>query len=405
MPSRLARAGAVLVTFAALLVTAAWLLLNVVFATKYISGVDVLELAKYAPYISRVDVSAANTLIFFLTNLFLFIGTVRYCAACGDPSKLQRICNPHFPFPLRFKVLLVQLGLLGTVFAFIIAFNRLAGSSAEAQHRYDPALLVVPLGAALWSTFAGIAFAYIVVPAIQKLFSSLLRVDSDAGDVARDVRDVAESFVSLKGQIVDTCDQLGRVNERLERTESQLSAIGQSSLLASVHKLGDVAAATAQAANSLKSTGTDFLAAAGTITEATSGLRHELRTIHEDITALSRALAQQNQTTTAQVTASGQLEQEIRSAARIAVELLTALKAVSTELPKNIHNVGEQLKTANAEVRALATLIGISRRSRAQITGTHVVDLRKNGNGTWRWNPMVLINSFWSKSFRNERRP
>ena len=51
----------------AVVITSVWLILNLIYAVKYIWGVDPTGLARMAPYISRVDISAANTIIFFLT--------------------------------------------------------------------------------------------------------------------------------------------------------------------------------------------------------------------------------------------------------------------------------------------------------------------------------------------------
>ncbi len=404
MPSRLLRVLARLSTFLIMLVTAEWLILNVIFATQYIWGIDLLGLVKYAPYISRVDVSAANTLIFFLTGLFLFTGTRRYCAASVSKAELAKIRDPHFPFPSRFKVVLVQLGLLGTVFAFIIAFNRLAGASPEAQHRYDPALLVVPLGAALWSTFAGIAFAYIIVPAIQRLFSFLLRTPSATTSASQDVNSVVDSFASLKKQVTATSDELGYLNEKLGRVESQLDSIGQSPLLLSIENATGAANAAVQAVDALKLAGTDMAVAANTITEATSSQCHEVKTVREDMAILSRIVTQQSQTIAAQITATGQLEHELRATALVIRELIMTSKSLSAEVTTDFRSASEQLRNSSSEIRALTAAIKVSQHSGAQITGSQNQGSGKNSNGAWRWNPLVLIGSAWSKSFGNGRR-
>lgn len=145
--SKLAALGAVIVT-------GIWLILNIVYAVKYIWGIDPTRLGGFAPYISQVDISAANTIIFFLTAWFVYRGIVRYEAVSEGKLAAARVCTPTFPFPVGFKTLLIQLGLLGTIFAFIIAFSRLSTSSPQQQHVYDQAILIVPLGAALWSSFA-----------------------------------------------------------------------------------------------------------------------------------------------------------------------------------------------------------------------------------------------------------
>jgi hypothetical protein len=181
-----------------------------------------------APYISRVDISAANIIIFFLTAWFVHRGISLCEEVRRGKLNAARVWTLSFPFPQGFKTLLIQLGLLGTIFAFIIAFNRLAVSSPQEQHAHDQAILIVPLGAALWSSFAGVGFAFIVVPGIQKIFRSVLGVKPAREDGAHEIANLSNTLASFGTTAGATTQALEQLGERASAINQILANIGAS---------------------------------------------------------------------------------------------------------------------------------------------------------------------------------
>jgi hypothetical protein len=85
----------------------------------------------------------------------------------------------RFPFPTDYQTTWVQLGLIGTLWAFLLLGNQL-------NLKQDPAesvtILVTAFGTALLSTLAGVVAAYLLAPPICSVYGWLVRA-ADIGPV------------------------------------------------------------------------------------------------------------------------------------------------------------------------------------------------------------------------------
>jgi hypothetical protein len=152
----------------------------------------------------KVDLSMVTTMVPFLTFL---VPAIRM----GVARLTGRGIDENFPFWRGYISLYVQLGLLGTIFGFILAFN---DSNID-----RPEQIIAALGTALWSTLSGIVFAYLFCPYLVErlVFTALLRirptgsngpVQKDVGQAARAMTALAEgakaaeaALLELKGEI------------------------------------------------------------------------------------------------------------------------------------------------------------------------------------------------------------
>ena len=87
------------------------------------------------------------------------------------PVNRGRSPGPRFPFPSAYKGYYIQIGLIGTIVGFVIAFSNI-NPSLQGQSE----VLLDALGTALWSTLTAITLAYVVCPLIEILFQGWLRV-------------------------------------------------------------------------------------------------------------------------------------------------------------------------------------------------------------------------------------
>jgi biopolymer transport protein ExbB/TolQ len=96
----------------------------------------------------------------------------------------SRLAHPSFPFPPRYKIFCVQMGLLGTLIGFVIAFKN---PSLISKIGEQAKVLLQALSAALWSSVAGVALAYLVCPVIAILYQRLVhgRVTTGGSPVER----------------------------------------------------------------------------------------------------------------------------------------------------------------------------------------------------------------------------
>ncbi|HEX7181355.1 MAG TPA: MotA/TolQ/ExbB proton channel family protein [Thermoanaerobaculia bacterium] len=204
---------------------ASWLFwgLNLLYAVETLSGISILRLGEEdVPYMARVDLSTVTTLVVALTLFAVTRGvwSIRN-APGGEPWKLW---HPGFPFSHGFRNLLIQLGLLGTIFAFIVAFDDMARStkstSADAP-TYDPTILIAPLGTALWSTFAGIAVAFLVLPPLEALFKKAMGAGK-VDDAHQGVEAVGSSIAELERRARDSAAALERLSRQVGSLEADL---------------------------------------------------------------------------------------------------------------------------------------------------------------------------------------
>lgn len=211
--------------------------INVVFALEQVFHLSILGLKPAAvPYMARVDLSTVTPLVLVLT-LFAMIrgawGLDRWVAAGKDPGALWR---PHYPFPPGLRGLLIQLGLLGTIFAFIVAFNDLATSTSASEAAYNPAVLIAPLGTALWSTFAGIAVAFLVLPPVEYGFARAMGVEDPTEATVRELDAVGVAMEELERQGKGSAAALAQLTSTVEALHQGLNGLGDVKALVELAK-------------------------------------------------------------------------------------------------------------------------------------------------------------------------
>jgi len=159
-------------------------------------------------YVITVDYSTATTLVGVLTAGCFTRGMYRLYQAHTKHAWALVPNQRNMPFWPGYKALYSQLGLLGTLFGFIVAFKETTGASPEK--------ILGALGTALWSSFMAIAFAFLICPPIEKLFQLCLRrgnTNSVPGGMVR--YDMASLTTALAGLY----QQITKVTTALERLE------------------------------------------------------------------------------------------------------------------------------------------------------------------------------------------
>jgi hypothetical protein len=369
--SKLAALGAVVVT-------GIWLVLNIIYAVKYIWGIDPTGLAGMAPYISRVDISAANTIIFFFTAWFLYRGICLYDAVCKGKLPVAKVWNPSFPFPQGFKTLLIQLGLLGTIFAFIIAFNRLSVSSPQGQHVHDQAILIVPLGAALWSTFAGVGFAFVVVPGIQKIFISLMAVKPPREDSAHEIANLSNTLASFGTTTGATTHAMQQMLERASAINQILANIGASDFRQTANELASGVSALVNTMPQVADSQVQLSNTVAVLTRSVGELRAEFQGARAQLATLNKALGQ----------SAAHAEESRRSLASLEERVAansTACRDLSTHLAAGDHRLSDLSGSASKLEEEMTNLGSIMRQLKLTVAAVRPRQYRWwHGFGFWR---------------------
>jgi len=251
--------------------------INLIFAVEQIAHVALLGLKPAAvPYLARVDLSTVTPLVLVLTLFAMTRGVWRAGRWAAAGKDLKQLWRPHFPFTPGLRNLLIQLGLLGTIFAFIVAFNDLAKTSAAKEASYNPAVLIAPLGTALWSTFAGIAFAFLVLPPVEVWFARAMGMKEEGPDVtAEEVDAVSLAMEELERKGLRSAKALASLSGEVEALNQSLGGVNKSrELLEGLHGvLKLLHAASGELKVALVSTGEALTALPGSLQELTRQMR------------------------------------------------------------------------------------------------------------------------------------
>jgi hypothetical protein len=132
-----------------------------------------------------VDLSAMTPFKLSLFFLYLTVNSVR--SLTGRLSKPKMLSGARsLPFFRSLETTLVQLGLAGTIWGFLLIGWHLNGVSLSTASGTTDALsiLLKAFGTALVSTFTGVVLAYICSPLVRSLWRWLHALDPAAGDAA-----------------------------------------------------------------------------------------------------------------------------------------------------------------------------------------------------------------------------
>lgn len=221
----------VILTFLALailisvLFISGWVI-NAITAFGAVFGIDISILKDYGAlsYILSVDISTVTTVVFMITALCLTWGI--WMIYRGKFESLTTERTEHFPFWRTYKTTYVELGLLGTLFGFIIAFSRTSASASLS----DVERLLQALGTALWSTFAAIFMAFIICPLLEKPFNSI-KNKRDTISVIDDVNKMGTAFAILSTEASHAGTALRTLTEEVQTFESNQNVILKLSLV------------------------------------------------------------------------------------------------------------------------------------------------------------------------------
>jgi hypothetical protein len=276
--------------------------INAVFAVEQVFHVTILGLTPAAiPYLARVDLSTVTPLVLMLTLIAMTRGIWRLDRWLADGKDPRQLWRPHFPFSPGLRNLLIQLGLLGTIFAFIVAFNDLAATTAAKAASYNPAVLIAPLGTALWSTFAGIAFAFLVLPPVEAWFAGAMGVKEPGPEPTREEVDaVGLALKELERRGLRSAQALAFLARKIEALDQCLGGAQKAKeLIEGLHgNLSLLHVATQQLATATTGTRDALVALPEPLQEMTGQMREvgaELELERQAIRELNQSVAGNSQ--------------------------------------------------------------------------------------------------------------
>jgi hypothetical protein len=185
-------------------------------------------------YLSSIDKSTVTTALIFSFLFFIARGNYRIYQEGKKQIPSPALFSEHFPFPMKYKTYFVQLGLWGTVFAFIVAFSTQSGMSGSS----NIVLLFEALGTALWSTFSAITLAFILCPPVEGIFSRAVRLnypkffkspDEEIIKTANAIDKLSDKAELAAGKLTDLTKELNELHEEitLEKLRAQFNDLSR----------------------------------------------------------------------------------------------------------------------------------------------------------------------------------
>lgn len=170
-------------------------------------------------HVVSVDKSTITTALIAAFFFFIMRGNYRISKGLNPnqpPANTAFLFEDHFPFPMMYKTYFVQLGLWGTVFAFIVAFSTKPGASESSVN-----ILYEALGTALWSTFSAITLAFILCPLIEKVFSGAVRLNFPdmAGHPAEEIAKTVNAVKKLSEEAENAALKLNALTNGVNANE------------------------------------------------------------------------------------------------------------------------------------------------------------------------------------------
>ncbi|MBT5433988.1 MAG: hypothetical protein HOK83_10060 [Rhodospirillaceae bacterium] len=170
------------------------------------------------------DLSTISPGLAVVTALQMLLGALRLMGRGGP-----HLTEPHFPFHDSYKTYYVQLGLIGTVVGFVLAFSEIhVGPESEA----NTLVLLDALGTALWSTLCALVLAYLVCPLIEFAYAFAVRLR--VGDL-EDV-DPTAAVKHLSAELLRAANALGQLSVGMEETASAVELRDVKSRLESLER-------------------------------------------------------------------------------------------------------------------------------------------------------------------------
>jgi len=120
------------------------------------------DLFQFLDGLSR-DASTVTSMLGVILSFYVLRAAASYFWSRAALTHLIAANRKSFPFPLRYQITWVQLGLIGTLWSFLLIGGQLKLGMDPVE---SVTILVLAFGTALLSTFSGVVGAYIVAPLI-----------------------------------------------------------------------------------------------------------------------------------------------------------------------------------------------------------------------------------------------
>lgn len=160
------------------------------------------------------DLSVVSPALVVFTSARMLIAAI---LLLGSPRSVRNWPAIHFPFPEPYKVYYIQMGLLGTIVGFVLAF-----AEVDPRAERQSLILLEALGTALWSTLTAIVLAYVACPVVEGAYRRLREA-------------------TLPPDPVDTRSALDLLRTRTTAAAGELDA-----LVATTRRLSEASAALAE---------------------------------------------------------------------------------------------------------------------------------------------------------------
>jgi hypothetical protein len=158
-----------------------------------------------------IDLSAVTPVILFMFFLFPGLGGVKLFKVHKKPESEHEFTE-SFPFPDDYQTIWIQLGFIGTLWAFLIIGYRMAKiKQLGGIELLD--ILIKAFGTALISTFAAVVMVYIVTPIVKNAYQKIF------------ILKIPPPLETVEERLNKLSDQLNKTTIELEETRNNISGM------------------------------------------------------------------------------------------------------------------------------------------------------------------------------------
>jgi len=184
------------------------------------------------------DASTVTPLVGLIFFFYIFIASIKFYFKKMSKKDLSKNLNT-FPFPLTYQETWIQLGLIGTLWGFIIIGGDMKPGADPAK---SVTLLVMAFGTALLSTLAGVLGAYIFGPMTTSVFRRFI-------DKSVDLPQTPQLLDGLKSKINDLSTSIDAANYAVKDFAANLAKIDLRQLI--TYEINNLGNQIAQGLNNL----------------------------------------------------------------------------------------------------------------------------------------------------------
>lgn len=159
------------------------------------------------------DLSVVSPALVVFTSARMLIAAILLLAA---PRMVRSWPAIHFPFPEPYKVYYIQMGLLGTIIGFVLAF-----AEVDPRAERQSLILLEALGTALWSTLTAIVLAYVACPVVEGAYRRLR--DATLPPEPADTRSALDLLRNRTTAAAEELDALVTTTRRLSEASAALA--------------------------------------------------------------------------------------------------------------------------------------------------------------------------------------